>query len=250
MTAPAIRIRKLSRYRGTGSVLSDVDLEVFKGEFVGLLGVNGAGKTTLLKCLLDLDAPDSGEITIFNSPHNRFQARQGLVWLPENFRPPAWLSGREFLTCLCRLYGNEPEHENLEQIPEALDLPRTALDTRCERLSAGTAQKLGLAACLLSGSRLLILDEPLNGLDPVARSGLQRHLLRLKRRGCTCLFATHLLADAEQLCDRVAILHQGKICYAGAPADLRRKFNGANLEQAFLRCIGAGEGVNGGYIEH
>ena len=105
-----------------------------------------------------------------------------------------------------------------------LDLEASALDKPTARLSKGMVQKLGLAACLLSGKRLLVMDEPMSGLDPRTRIYLQRHLLELKRQGYTCFFSTHLLADVEKLCDRMAILHQGKIRYAGSPAACRRHF--------------------------
>ena len=236
----AIRVRGLSKQRGTKVVFAGLELVVSEGEFLGLTGVNGAGKTTLIKCLLHLDTPDSGEITIFDRNHDQASAREHLAYLPENFRPPDHLNGREFLAFMGRLHGNAPGPGRMQEIVEILALEPGALEQRTRRLSRGTVQKLGLAACLMSGKRLLILDEPMSGLDPGARACLQEHLLALKRQGGTCLFTTHLLADVDKVCDRIAILHQGKIRFTGSPAACCRRYHAPDLEQAFLHCLGGG----------
>ena len=243
MAVPAIKMQRLTKHHGKKVVLSELDLTVSEGEFLGLVGVNGAGKTTLMKCLLDLDAVTSGEITLFDRKHSQVAARGCLSYLPERFRPPGYLSGWEFLRYMCRLHGNNFNPDELKATLEILDLETTELDKLTSRLSKGTAQKLGLAGCLVNGKRLLIMDEPMSGLDPMARIHLQSHLLELKRQGRTCFFTTHLLADAEKLCDRIAILHQGKIRYAGSPAACKRYFNAVNLEQAYLRCVGGREQI-------
>ena len=220
--------------------MSGLDLVVPEGDCMGLVGVNGAGKTTLLKCLLDLDAATSGEIAVFNRKHSLAAARARLAYLPEKFRPPPCLNGWEFLRYTSGLHGNEFDLKLVRQVMDILDLEIVALDKPAMRLSQGAAQKLGLAACLLSGKKLLVMDEPMSGLDPRARVCLQSHLLELKQQGVTCFFTTHLLADAEKLCDSIAILHQGRIRYIGSPAACCRHFNAVDLEQAFLRCAGGG----------
>ena len=240
MPVPAIRIQGLTKQRGGKTVLSGLDLVVPEGDCMGLVGVNGAGKTTLLKCLLDLDAATSGEIAVFNRKHSLAAARARLAYLPEQFRPPGYLNGWEFLRYTSGLHGNEFNRERVRVIMDILDLEIAELDKLAIRLSKGTARKLGLAACLLSGKKLLVMDEPMSGLDPRARVCLQTHLLELKRQGVTCFFTTHLLADAEKLCDSIAILHRGGIRYIGSPAACCRHFNAVDLEQAFLRCAGGG----------
>ena len=233
----ALHIQGLSKRRGARTLFSGLELLVREGELLALAGLNGAGKTTLIKCLLDLDMLDAGQIAIFGRRHTQAAARARLAYLPENFRPPEQLNGREFLAFMCRLHGNPPGLERLEQVLTILDLEPAALEQRGGLLSKGSAQKLGLAACLLSGKTLLILDEPMSGLDLRARAGLREYLLELKRQGGACLFATHLLADAERICDRVSILHQGKICFSGAPEGCCRRYQASGLEQAFLRCL-------------
>jgi ABC-2 type transport system ATP-binding protein len=245
MSIPAIRIQGLTKHRGAKAVFSNLDLIVSEGEFLGLAGVNGAGKTTLIKCLLDLDTPTSGKISIFNNRHNQVSAREPLAYLPENFRPPGHINGREFLNCICRLHGSTPDLLRMDEMLEILDMEPGALEQRSARLSKGNAQKLGLAACLMSGKRLLVLDEPMDGLDPRARACLHDHLLKLKRHNLTCFFTTHLLADVEKICDRIAVLHQGKIRYTGSPAACRRRYDAMDLEQAFLRCSAGGRRYSG-----
>ena len=218
--------------------MSELDLSLPEGECMGLVGVNGAGKTTLVKCLLDLDMATSGEINIFNRKHNRSKAREPLAYLPENFRPPGYLKGWEYLQYMSHLYGREYEPGSFKPTLQALDLGARELEKPAVNLSRGTAQKLGLAGCLLSGKKLLVMDEPMSGLDPRARIGLKHHFLELKRRGITCFFTTHLLADVEKVCDSIAILHRGKIRYAGSPTACRRQFRTTDLEQAYLHCVG------------
>ena len=235
----AVQFKRATKRRGVKVVFSDLDLTLAEGEFLGLAGVNGAGKTSLMKCLLDLDTLTSGEITLFGRQHGQVAARQHLAYLPEKFRPPGYLSGWEFLHFMSQLHGNTFNPEQIRTVVKILDLEITELDKLTVRLSKGTAHKLGLAGCMMGGKRLLVMDEPMSGLDPVARMSLQSHLQELKRQGVTCLFTTHLPAEVERLCDRIAILHQGELRYAGSPADCNRYFNAVNLEQAYLRCVGS-----------
>ena len=247
MAVPAIRIQRLTKLRGQRVLLSELDLSVSAGEHTALIGANGAGKTTLIKCLLDLDTVTSGDISIFGRKHNRSGARAHLAYLPENFRPPGHLTGREYLSYMSRLYGNDSDPDRVKSILEILDLDTPDLEKLTVDLSRGTAQKLGLAACLLSGKKLLVMDEPMSGLDPGARMNLKHHLLQLKRRGCTLFFTTHLLADMENLCDSIAILHRGEIRYTGSPSACCRYFKASDLEQAWYRCVGGSgpEPMNG-----
>ena len=238
MAVPAIQIERLTKHRGQRVLLSGLDLSVPEGEHMALIGVNGAGKTTLIKCLLDLDMVTSGAIRIFDRKHDRAGAREHLAYLPENFRPPGYLKGREYLHYMSRLHGNEFDPDRIKSTLAILALDVTELDKLTVNLSRGTAQKLGLAGCLLSGKKLLIMDEPMNGLDPGARMKLKHHLLQLKRDGHTCFFTTHLLADVVNLCDSIAILHRGKIRYTGSPVACCRYFKASDLEQAWLRCVG------------
>ena len=225
---------------GRHDVLSRISLDLKEGEYLGLVGVNGAGKTTLIKCLLDLTMANSGKISIFGKPHNRKASRRELVYLPEKFVPPYYLSGNDFLEYMSELYGVRHDRDAIAELLKILDMDLSALEKPVKQLSKGMSQKLGLCACLLSNRKLFVLDEPMSGLDPRARAYLKRHLLGLKEKGRTLFFSSHMLNDVEVLCDRVAILHEGQILFTGSPKSCCEKFNAESFEQAYLNCVAAG----------
>ena len=237
MSDAALRFERVSKRFGEVAALEDFSLEVERGEFFGLVGVNGAGKTTLIKCLLDFCDSDSGSIEIFGTSHRETAARRGLAFLPERFNPPHFLTGRDFLRYMMKLYRQPYDERRAEQMLAALDLDPAALGKAARTYSKGMTQKLGLAACLLSGKDLYVLDEPTSGLDPKARALFKQVLKGLRQAQRTVFFSSHALADVEEMCDRMAVLHQGKLRYAGSPAELAARVAGGDLEQAFLACI-------------
>lgn len=242
MNACAIEFHNVHTQLDGMSVLRGVDLHVRAGELFGLLGVNGAGKTTLLKCLLDFCTPQQGSIAIFGQPHRLSAARQPLSFLPERFQAPYYLTGDDFLRYLARLHGAPHDEQAVRQVLADLELAPEALRRPARTFSKGMMQKLGLAACLLSGKRQLLLDEPMSGLDPKARAQFKQALRQCRAQGRGALLTSHALADVEELCDRMAILHAGRIVFTGTPADCRAQHGGAagaSLEQAFLNCIAA-----------
>jgi len=239
MTDLAIKVEKLCKSFSGTQVLNEIDLTVAKGEFKGLIGVNGAGKTTLIKCLLDFCEVTSGNIEIFGTTHTKKEARKRLVFLPERFVPPYYLTGKDFLVYMAELHGVEYNSRKVTDLFAILDLELSALSKPVRDFSKGMAQKLGLAACLMSEKDLMVLDEPMSGLDPKARAYLKQHLIELKQGGKTIFFSTHMLADIEVLCDRVAILHDGHIRFAGTVEECTDKFKADDLEQAYLTCVGA-----------
>ena len=239
MTDLAINIEKLCKSFAGIQVLNEIDLTVNQGEFIGLIGVNGAGKTTLIKCLLDFCDITSGKIEIFGTAHLRKEARENLVFLPERFMPPYYLTGKDFLVYMTELHGVEYSNKKVTDLFKILDLESSALLKPVREFSKGMAQKLGLASCLLSDKDLMIFDEPMSGLDPKARVYLKQHLMALKQAGKTVFFSTHLLVDVEALCDRIAILHEGCIRFNGTTEECKETFKADNLEQAYLACVGA-----------
>ena len=239
MTDIALRFDRVGKAYAGVSALDDFSLDIRRGEFIALVGVNGAGKTTLLKCLLDFCDADRGAIEIFGVPHRLTAARTPLAYLPERFNPPFFLTGRDFLQYMLRLYREQYDEDRAVQMFVALDLDPAALARPARTYSKGMTQKLGIAACLLSGKALYVLDEPSGGLDPKARAMLKNELRALHAKGGTVFFTSHSLADVAELCDRMVVLHGGRLRYAGTPADLRRHHGGSDLESAFLECIGA-----------
>lgn len=224
------------RYRDH-QVLNGISLEINAGEFVGLIGINGAGKTTLIKCLLDFVLPDSGSIRVFGVHHRDTRARERLAFLPEKFNPPYYLNGHDFLRYMADLYDARYSDSDVRQLLKTLDLDYSALVKPVRQYSKGMSQKLGLAACFLSGRELLIMDEPMSGLDPRARAWLKQYLLEQKTNGRTLFFSTHLLADVEVLADRIAVLHNGVVKYNGSIAGCYEKYHTEDIEKAYLNCI-------------
>lgn len=242
MNACAIEYHNVHKQLAGNAVLRGVDLDIRAGELFGLVGVNGAGKTTLLKCLLDFCAPDLGHIAIFGQPHLHSAARQPIAFLPERFQAPHYLTGGDFLRYLLRLHAAHHDEGAVQAAITALDLAPSALARPARDYSKGMMQKLGLAACLLSGKPLLVLDEPMSGLDPKARALFKQALRQLRAQGRGALLTSHALADVDELCDRMAILHEGRMLFTGTPAECRARHGGAadaSLEQAFLNCIAA-----------
>lgn len=237
----ALEITDVHKAYGRQAVLKGVSLTVQQGESLGLVGLNGAGKTTLIKALLDFINIDSGTIRIFDVPQREVRSRKPLAFLPEHFMPPDYLKGREFLQMMARLYEVSPDDDASVRLMQALDLESRALDRPVRQYSKGMAQKLGLMACLLSQRPLLVMDEPMSGLDPKARLHFKQELQALQRQGRSLFFSTHLLADVDAVCDRMAILHDGRIVFAGTPAECRSRFGSDDLEQAYLECVTRGE---------
>jgi ABC-2 type transport system ATP-binding protein len=240
VSPPALQFDRIRKSFGAHTALADFTLTVEPGELFGLVGINGAGKTTLIKCLLDFATPDAGSIRVFDVPHTQTGARSHLAFLPERFLPPYYFTGRDFLRYMLTLHRCAFAAERARAMFDALDLDPRALDLPVRSYSKGMTQKLGLAACLLSEKPLYVFDEPTSGLDPKARALLKRQLLALRAAGRTLFVTSHLLADVEQLCDRMAVLHAGTLRYIGTPTDFLARYETGDIEQAFLRCIEPG----------
>ena len=238
MHPAAVEFSGVNRQFGSRRAAADVSFAVNAGESVALVGVNGAGKTTLLRCMLDYCRPDSGTIRVFGVPSTRAEARNRIAWLPERFSPPYYLTGRDYLRYHASLRGAVHDEAVAMAQLQALDFDPEALDRPARTFSKGMLQKLGLSACLLAGRPLTVLDEPMSGLDPLARSRVRATLGRLRRDGTTLLFSSHALEDVAALCDRLAVIHDGRLAYLGTPAALMADAGETGLEQAFLRCIG------------
>jgi len=241
MNKIALEIENLNQGYNSQSVLKNINMSVAEGEFVGLVGVNGAGKTTLIKAILDFISIDSGSIRIYGKTHLQTSAREAISFLPEKFIPPHYLTGKDFLSYMAELSQVKISDSNISDIFKSLDLDELALEKSVRQYSKGMAQKLGLASCFLSQRSMLLFDEPMSGLDPKARAYLKKHLKRLKELGMTLLFSTHLLADIESICDRIIVLHEGKVLFNGPPFQCCKDYEAENLEQAYLKCIGAND---------
>lgn len=217
----AIETSELTKRYGRITALAGLTMSVPQGEVFGFLGPNGAGKTTAVKMLLGLVRPSTGGGSVLGAPLGQRETRRKIGYLPELFRYQDWLYAREVLTLHCELAG-VPKAKRASEINTALDivgLVRRA-DDRVGTFSKGMQQRLGLGVALLGGPELIFLDEPTSALDPIGRYDVREVIRDLKQRGTTVFLNSHLLSEVELVCDRVAIVDQGKIIAIGPMADI------------------------------
>ena len=217
-----VELEKVQKCYGKVQAVEDVSLAIHKGEILGLLGHNGAVKTTLMKMILGLISPSAGEVRVFGQPLDRkgVQAlRQQLGYLPENVSFYEQLTGREVLDYLARLKGVGCAER--DALLERVGLSHAA-DRRVKTYSKGMRQRLGLVQAMLGKPRLLLLDEPTVGLDPIATRDFYATLDELRSNGVTVLLCSHVLPGIERHVDRVAILGKGKLLALGSVEELRR----------------------------
>ncbi len=197
-----------------------VSFVVNQGEIFGFLGPNGAGKTTTMKMLMDLIRPSGGRIELFGSPPGSIEARKRIGYLPEQPYFYDYLKPGELVDFFGQLYG-VPRAVRRKRVDELLTLVGLdhARDRTLRKFSKGMLQRAGLAQALIGDPELVILDEPLSGLDPIGRKELKDIIVALKQRGKTVFFSSHILADIELLCDHLAIVHKGLLKYFGATSE-------------------------------
>lgn len=236
---PALSVRDVAVDYGLGPVISDITFDVKAGEVFGLIGLNGAGKTSLIKCMLGLREQNAGEVSVFGQSPQSTAARHEFAYLPERFEPAWFLKGIEFLRFSLKLYGRKPDDDAFIAAAESLKLDTAALKRKVQSYSKGMRQKLGLLGTIMTSAPLFILDEPMSGLDPVARLLVKDRLIAEKKRGHTIFLSSHILADMDEICDRVAVVHGGRLCFCGTPADLKKQTKTDSLERAFLKLIEA-----------
>ncbi|SDR48407.1 ABC-2 type transport system ATP-binding protein [Rhizobiales bacterium GAS191] len=237
--AAALRIRGLCKSFGRAAV-DELDLSVKAGEFYALLGPNGAGKTTTLRMVAGLLQPDAGTIEIFGIDAMRqpVEAKRITAWLPDEPMLYDKLDPLEYLEFIAGLWGMKAAEaeRGAQELLEMLDLwPHR--HERCEGFSRGMKQKVALAGALIHAPKLLMLDEPLTGLDAAIARQVKDLLTARVRAGAAIVLTTHILEVAERLADRIGIIHDGKLIAEGTLSELRRRAGGTNstLEDVFLR---------------
>lgn len=213
---------------------------VAEGEIFGLLGPNGAGKTTLLRMLGTIISPTSGECWIAGTKASEDpdDIRRHIGFLSGNTKLYGRLKGWELLRYFGRLYGMPDEKiaSRTEELAELLDM-QEILDQRCETLSTGETQKVNIARVILHDPRLLILDEPTLGLDIMTSRTIIDFIRGASERGHSVIFSTHYMTEAEALCDRIALMHDGEILAIGTQSELYAKTGTDNLHDAFLTMV-------------
>jgi ABC-2 type transport system ATP-binding protein len=225
---PAIEIERLTKDYYVGfwrkrsrRALADVTFGVNEGEVFGFLGPNGAGKTTTLKLLTGLIFPTSGTARILGRSIDNIRMHRDIGYLPEQPYFYDYLTARELLDYFARFFGYGPGERGARVLRflEMVGLA-SAADVQLRRFSKGMLQRVGLAQAILHDPQVVFLDEPMSGLDPIGRRETRDIILDLKRQGRTVFFSTHILSDAETLCDRVAVLVEGRLQGVGSPQEI------------------------------
>jgi ABC-2 type transport system ATP-binding protein len=210
-------------FRKKVRAVEDVTFSVARNEIFGFLGPNGAGKTTTLKMMMGLIFPSAGQARIFGEPIGARAVKQRLGFLPENPYFYDYLSGPELLDLMGRLFGlgAGERRRRAQQLLERVGLGRAgAMSMPLRKYSKGMLQRLGFAQALVNNPELVVLDEPMSGLDPIGRKEIRDLIVELKREGKTVLFSTHILSDVELICDRVAMIVGGKMRDVGPLSQL------------------------------
>jgi len=233
----AIDIKNVAANYGFGNVIEGIDFQVKKGETFGIVGLNGVGKTTLIKIILGLMDASSGHVKIFGKSSFEQASKSKIAYLPEKFEPPTFLSGFEFIKFSLSLYNKVFNKKSVEEAADRVSLSKAALSRRVTSYSKGMRQKTGLMGTWLTECPLLILDEPMSGLDPRARVLVKDEIMACKQRGMTVFLSSHILADMDEMCDRIGVIHDGELRFIGTPADLKKQTGQNHLERAFLKVI-------------
>ena len=224
----ADRISKVYNPRGKGAVtaLSEFSLDVQEGEIFGLLGPNGAGKTTFIKVLLDIVSASAGSAELLGRPIGNAAAKAGVGYLPENHKYPDFLTGAQVLRYFGKLSGLQGAALE-KRIDDRLQLVGMAewRNVKIRKYSKGMLQRIGLAQALINDPKLVMLDEPTDGVDPLGRKEIRDLLARLRDQGKTVFLNSHLLSEVELICDRVAILNKGRLVRLGSVRELTTQEN-------------------------
>ena len=235
--AAAIGINGVSAGYGGGNVIENISFDVRTGETFGLIGLNGVGKTTLIKIILGLMEASQGSVALFGKETLEAESKAMIAYLPEKFEPPFFLSGMEFVKFSLELYGRKFKEEAVLAAADRVSLSRDALHRRVNTYSKGMRQKIGLIGIWLTECPLLILDEPMTGLDPRARVLVKDEIAACRNRGMTVFLSSHILADMDEICDRIGVIHDRALRFLGTPAELKTKAQKDSLERAFLKII-------------
>ncbi len=239
MDGVAIQCQGLTKRFGQITALHNLDLAVPEGTVVGFLGPNGAGKTTTLRILVGLSRASSGQAWVagyavaLNSP----SLQRVIGYLPDTPAFYGWMSGREYLAFAGHLFslsGKEVRHRS-DELLEMVDLSNAA-DRRIGGYSRGMKQRLGIAQALINQPKVLLMDEPTSALDPVGRMEVLETLVRLKGQQTTVFLSTHILADAERVCDEVAIMDKGQLLVKASVEELRQRYAPPIFEMEFEEC--------------
>jgi ABC-2 type transport system ATP-binding protein len=242
----AVELKNVTKRYNEITAVDHVNLTIGSGEIFGLLGPNGSGKSTTLKMLLGLVQPDEGSVTVLGNPvkQDPVALKRSVGYVPEAPRLYEFLTGLEYLDFIGDVYSLQPEDKKnrINEYLKALQLEGREGDM-INSYSEGMKQKVALISAFLHRPKLLIMDEPLNGLDPRSARIVKEFLQELKRQGVTAILSTHVLEIAQAMCDRIGIMYHGKLEALGNMDELRQmsKLPDSGLEDIFLKLTGTGD---------
>ena len=246
MNANAVELKNVTKRYNEILAVDHVNLNIGTGEIFGLLGPNGSGKSTTLKMLLGLVKPDEGEILVLGSPvwQDPVALKRMVGYVPEAPRLYEFLTGIEYLDFIGDVYGVPPDDKRnrINEYLKALQLEGREGDM-INSYSEGMKQKVALISAFLHRPKLLIMDEPLNGLDPRSARIIKDVLQELRRQSVTAILSTHVLEIAQAMCDRIGIMYHGKLLALGNMSELRQlaSLPDSGLEDIFLKLTGTGD---------
>jgi ABC-2 type transport system ATP-binding protein len=233
-----ISIKNVNKSFNQKVILQDINLDVNSNQIFGLIGLNGAGKTSIIKIILNLFTNYEGEVLIDGLNSKEDAARKNIYYLPEKFMPSASLTGLDFIDIINSFYTKEKLDANfLQEICEIISFPYEVLNNKISTYSKGMSQKIGIIAAFISKAKILILDEPMSGLDPLARIKLKSLMKKyiLNNEDKLIFFSSHILNDVNELCDNVAVIHGSKLLFNGKPAKLM--LDNKTFEESFISFI-------------
>jgi ABC-2 type transport system ATP-binding protein len=243
---PAVELLRVAKQYADVIAVDYIDLDVKRGEIFGLLGPNGSGKTTVLKTILGLVKPDSGSVKVLgiNVEDDPVGVKRRVGYVPESPRIYEFLTGLEFLDLTGDIYGMSPSEKKrrIDEYLEALELEGREGDM-ISSYSQGMKQKVAVISALIHKPELLLLDEPLNALDPRSARIAKDLLRELSLKGVTAIMSTHILEIAQAMCDRIGIMYEGRLLALGTMEELRARARmpGSDLEDIFLELTGTGD---------
>lgn len=245
-SSPAVIFKSVSKSFGDVQAVKALDLAIEEGCVYGLLGPNGSGKSTAMKMIIGLLKPDSGKISVLGLDPDKdsLEVKRLIGYVPESVRMYEYLTALEYLDFIGDAYGLEGQvkAERIGEFIEAFDLEGRE-NEMINGYSHGMKQKVAIISAVLHRPRLLILDEPLSGLDPKSARIMKDLIHRLAASGVTTIFSTHVLEIADAICDRVCVLYRGERVAEGVPMELRAEADmpGSSLEEVFLKLTEAGD---------
>ena len=235
----AVEIDNLVKSYGPFKAVKGISFSVSEGEVFGLIGPNGAGKTTTLRVLSTLIEVTSGKVTIFGHDlvKDANEVRKVISYLPEDAGAYKNMTGREYLKFISQFFHDHPDSSTMVERAIAIAHLDERIDDKVDTYSKGMARKLLVARSLMISPKLAILDEPTSGLDVLNAQDIRKVVKRTVSEGTSVLLSSHNMLEVELMCDRIALIDDGRIIESGTPAELKRKYNASNIEEVFVGAV-------------